>query len=170
MEDKLSIMNFEPGHFQRMKLRREDAEDLAGLDPAGLTRSWEGGRTLLKGGEPVMIYGFSVCQGTATLWAVTSPLLRSLPLFVTRLARNGIQGLFQAGVHRIEVYCHARNMRSLVWLTRILGFRVEGLMRCCGPNRQDRFLLAVTNRDVGRRADAVPEKVSKPAEECIWAP
>lgn len=147
MNSDLRFADFIPQHFYRMRLRREDALDLAGIEREDLLRSWVGGRVLLKGDDTVMIYGYTVCMGTASLWAVTSPLLNSLPLLVTRLAKRGIRGLFRAGAHRVEVYCHAGNSRSLVWLTRCLGFRIEGLMRGCGPNRQDRFMLALTDKD-----------------------
>lgn len=147
MNERIAIVNFMPWHFTHMRLRREDAADLAGLDAEDLARGWAEGRTLFKEREPVFIYGFTVNSGTASLWAVTSPLLGAMPLLITRLAKSGIERLFKTGVHRIEVLCHAKNARSLAWLTRCLGFQVEGMLRRCGPNRQDRFLLALIKED-----------------------
>ena len=144
MNNDVRIVDFEPGHFFAMPLREEDAADMAGIDTDYLLRGWQGGRTVLKKGIPVFFYGYKEHLGTVTLWLVSSPLVDSMPLLITRLGRHGVAAMFRAGAHRIEVCCHVGNMRSLAWLTRMLGFRVEGLMKQCGPNRQDRFLLALT--------------------------
>lgn len=151
MNDMLHIENFEPCHFYTMRLRKEDTADFAGLDREELVQLWKHGRTLLHQEEPILIYGFTENRGTASLWAVTSQQTDSYPLFITRLALNGMARLFRLGIHRIEVYCHCKNGRSLAWLTRMLGFQVEGLMRHCGPNKQDRFLLAMTEPDWKKR-------------------
>lgn len=93
--------------------------------------------------EPAIIYSSVLDEGVGLIWAVTSPLTERLSLLVTRLGRTHIQALFDAGAHRVEAYCHRENRRSLRWLTRSLGFTVEGLMRRSGPNGQDRYLLSV---------------------------
>lgn len=147
MNADVHIADFAPCHYAAMQLREEDARDLAGIGLEYLLDGWQGGRTVFKGGKPAFIYGYKANYGTLALWAVSSPLAASLPLFITRLARGGIRGAFQAGAHRIEAYCHVGNIRSLAWLTRSLKFRVEGLMKRSGPNRQDRFLLALTDTD-----------------------
>lgn len=139
----IRIVDFEPEHFDRMALRPEDAADLAGLDRDILVQGWKGGRTALCRGEPAFLYGGSAANGCGYLWAVSSPLAGKLPLLAVRLGRSMVGGLLEAGCHRVEAYCHTRNIRSLNWLTRSLGFRVEGVMRKCGPNAQDRFLLSV---------------------------
>jgi hypothetical protein len=148
MRPQLNIVNFAPEHFRRMRLRREDAADIAGIDASQLMHYWRNGRTLLYGDVPAMLFGYEENQGTIVLWAVTSPLVRSLPLFITRLARSFIGDVLRGGAHRVEVYCHVDNARSLRWLTRGLGFHLEGLVRRCGPNRQDRFLLSLTDYDI----------------------
>lgn len=162
MRNRLRIVDFKPEHFACIRLREEDAVDLAGIEAGQLLGGWAAGRTLLKDEEPAFIYGYCENQGTILLWALSSPLVETLPLLVTRLARNGIVGFLEAGAHRVEVYCHIDNIRSLAWLTRSLGFRVEGLMKRCGPNRQDRFILAITDEDffmqkTMRQADFTPE-------------
>lgn len=141
--EMISIVDFEPEHFRRIRLRREDARDLQGLPEEGLLEAWQGGRTLLYGGEVVLFYGTGMHQGTGYIWTVTSDLVEKLPLLVTRLGLGMIRALFKSGCHRIEVFCHAQNQRSLNWLTRSLGFRVEGLLRKSGPNLQDRYILAI---------------------------
>ena len=160
MNDKLRIEDFEPGHFARLRLRKEDSLDLAGIEPESLFSSWKGGRTVFLGQEPAMVYGYWEKSGTAGIWALTTPFLNRFPLFVTRLARTGIEGLFQCGNHRVETYCHSRNARSFAWLTRSLGFRVEGLMRRCGPNKQDRYLLALPALDWPNGGRTATEKTS----------
>lgn len=140
----LQIIDFEPEHFLTMRLRKEDALDLEGIDREALISSWQGGRTVLKDGQPAFIFGYTAVEGVVSIWAVTSPLVHDLGLMFTRLAKTAIRGFLRAGAHRVEAYCHADNVRSLAWLTRSLGMRVEGLMRRCGPNKQDRFLLSIT--------------------------
>lgn len=147
MKNNVRIVDFEPEHFSTIRLRMEDAADLDGIDTAWLLSGWAGGRTVLKNGEPAFFYGYRAIYGTICMWAVSSPLVDSMPLLITRLGKSGIREMFKAGAHRIEVYCHIGNTRSLAWLTRCLGFRLEGLMRRTGPNRQDRFLLALTDID-----------------------
>lgn len=139
----IKIVDFEPEHYQRIRLRREDARDLQGLSEESLFEAWKGGRTLLYGDEVVLFYGTGIHQGTGYIWTVTSDLVGKLPLLVTRLGLNMIRALFKSGCHRIEVFCHSKNQRSLNWLTRSLGFRVEGLLRKSGPNRQDRYILSI---------------------------
>lgn len=146
-ETHVAIVDFEPWHFAVMKLRDEDAADLAGLDRLSLIRGWAGGRTVLQGRDPAFIYGYKVMEGTVLFWALSAHVVKNMPLLVTRLARNGVRKAFKAGMHRVMVYCHVENTRSLAWLTRSVGFQVEGLMRRSGPNKQDRYLLSITDRD-----------------------
>lgn len=134
---------FEAAHFLRMPLRHEDEADLAGLNFTDLCDSWAAGTTVLLDDEPAFFYGTDLDEGVGMIWAVTSPQTDLLPLFITRLARARIQGLFNAGAHRVEAYCHKDNRRSLRWLTESLGFTIEGLMRKSGPNAQDRYLMSL---------------------------
>lgn len=145
--EKIWVVPFEMRHFWKMPLRDEDAADLAGVDPADLAKGWEGGMTLLYKGQPAFIYGALYEGGEALIWAVTSPLVDRLPLTITRVAKGVIDQLWSAGAHRIMAHCHKDNQRSLRWLGR-LGFAVEGLMRKCGPNAQDRYLMAMVREDV----------------------
>lgn len=139
----IRIVDFVPEHYKAMTLRAEDAADLAGIDKAVLFDSWQGGRTLFVNGEVAFFYGAVARMGTGSLWAVTSPQTQTVPLLATRLAKSMIRALLKSGCHRIEATCHVANARSLAWLTRSLGFVVEGVMRSHGPNRQDRYLLAI---------------------------
>lgn len=139
----IRITDFTPEHYDAMPLRAEDAADLAGIDRESLLRGWEGGSTLLYNGEPAFFYGGRVEKGCGYLWAVSSPLAEKLPLLAVKLGREMVGRLLRAGCHRVEAYCHTRNARSLAWLTRSLGFSVEGVARKSGPNAQDRFLLAI---------------------------
>lgn len=143
----IRIVDFEPEHFERMPVRAEDAADFAGMNPGPLLEGWKKGRTVLYRGEPAFFYGARIDFGTGYLWAVSSVLTDRLPLLTVRLGRATVRSLFNAGCHRVEAYCHAGNLRSLNWLTRSLGFSVEGVMRKCGPNRQDRFLLSILRND-----------------------
>lgn len=152
------IVPFVPEHYRRMRLRKEDAADLAGLSPASLVSGWSGGSTVLLGDAPAFLYGALLDEGVGVIWAVTSPLTGRLGLLITRIGRETVRTLFDRGAHRVEAYCHKDNTRSLRWLTRCLGFTVEGLMRRCGPNRQDRYLLSVLPdewRFAGRRRMSV---------------
>lgn len=146
--ENIQIVPFTPEHFQRIRLRVEDAADLSGIDADALVRGWADGRTILKGGEVMFFYGYVNNGGVVTFWAVTGERTGELGLFLTRLARAGIRELLAAGAHRIEAYCHHANRRSLRWLTKSLGMRVEGLVRKSGPNRQDRFLLSIVEDDI----------------------
>lgn len=136
-------MPFHPEHYARLRLREEDAADLSGMAAGSLVSAWSGGNTVLIRREPAFLYGSVLDDGVGLIWAVTSPLIERLFLLVTRIGRVRIQALFDAGAHRVEAYCHRENRRSLRWLTRGLGFTVEGLMRRSGPNGQDRYLLSV---------------------------
>lgn len=140
---EIQIADFIPGHFASMVLRKEDAADLAGIDPETLYVGWRDGRTVFVNGKIAFVYGAEARHGTGFLWAVTTAETENTPLFATRLGRNVIRALFRSGCHRVEANCHVRNTRSLAWLTRSLGFTVEGVMRKCGPNKQDRYLLSI---------------------------
>lgn len=140
---RVSIAPFLPEHYARLPLRPEDAADLSDIPAQRLVSGWEGGNTVFVGDRPAFIYGIVLEEGVGLLWAVTSPLTERLALLITRLGRVHVQALLDAGAHRVEAYCHKDNRRSLRWLTRCLGFSVEGLMRRCGPNGQDRFLLSL---------------------------
>lgn len=137
------IVPFAPEHFARLRLRPEDAADLAGIPAARLVRGWAGGSTVLLGETPAFVYGSLYDDGVGLIWAATSPLADVLPLLLTRLGRSLVGRLFEQGAHRVEAYCHKHNTRSLRWLTRSLAFHVEGLMRRSGPNGQDRYLLSI---------------------------
>ena len=139
----IHIVDFAPEHFDAMVLRTEDATDLAGVEREVLLRSWEGGFTVLYNNEPAFFYGGWMEQGCGVLWAVSSPLTDKLPLLAVKLGRQKVRQLLDAGCHRVEAYCHTHNARSLRWLTRSLGFSVEGIARKSGPNAQDRFILSV---------------------------
>lgn len=141
---RIHIADFIPDHFKTMTLRKEDAADLAGIDRKILYAGWKGGRTVFVDADVAFIYGAEMRHGTGFLWAVTSPKTQGVPLLATRLAKGVIRALGNAGCHRIEANCHVNNTRSLTWLTRSLGFSVEGVMRRSGPNKQDRYLLAIT--------------------------
>ncbi|SBV99051.1 hypothetical protein KL86DPRO_11501 [uncultured delta proteobacterium] len=139
----ITVVDFKPEHYDAMPLRAEDAMDLAGIDRAFLLQGWEGGHTLLYNGEPAFFYGGWMEQGCGLLWAVSSPLTDKLPVLTVKLGREMIGRLLRAGCHRVEAYCHTHNAKSLAWLTRSLGFSVEGVARKSGPNAQDRFLLSI---------------------------
>lgn len=139
----VSIAPFVPEHYPRLLLRPEDAADLAGIPAERLVSGWSGGKTVFVGDRPAFIYGAVLEDGVGLLWAVTSPLTERLALLITRLGRVHVQTLMEAGAHRVEAYCHRENRRSMRWLTRSLGFSVEGLMRRSGPNGQDRYLLSL---------------------------
>lgn len=145
----IRIEDFAPEHFDAMTPRKEDAADIAGVPRETLLAGWEGGRTVFVDGEAAFIYGARVSGGTALLWAMTAKGAERVPLFATRLAKMTTAALFRAGCHRIEAYCHVRNARSLSWLTRSLGFSVEGLLRKSGPNAEDRFILSIIRGSAG---------------------
>lgn len=143
----ITAVDFIPEHFDAMVLRAADAADLAGVDRETLLEAWRGGRTVFVDGAVAFFYGARARHGTGWLWAVTSPVGEKVPLLAVRLGKNMLRALFNAGCHRVETLCHTGNARSLAWLTRSLGFTVEGLLRQCGPNRQDRYVLSVIARD-----------------------
>ena len=149
MQDKkITIAPFTPEHFHALALREEDRADFAGIDETELFAVWADGATYLRDGQPFLIYGGTLLDGVATVWLVGSAACDSLPLFICKEARRRITWLFEeGGVHRVESYCHRNNTRSLYWLIRQVGFKVEGLMRKSGPNKQDRYLLAMTDDD-----------------------
>lgn len=149
-----AIASFAPEHYTRLILRREDAADLSALPANNLVSGWSGGSTVLVKGEPAFIYGSIFDEGVGLIWAVTSPRTDRLGLLITRLARARIQALFNMGAHRVEAYCHRINRRSLRWLTRSLGFTVEGLMRRSGPNGQDRYMLSILPEEWRHKASA----------------
>lgn len=144
----IKVVPFEPGHFGRMILREEDAEDLKGIPAADLCASWRNFSTVMLDGSPAFLFGTELDGGSGVIYAITSPSVDRLGLFITKLARFEIAGLFDQGAHRVEAYCHARNMRSLNWLTKSLGMTIEGLMRKSGPNAQDRYLLSILPHEV----------------------
>lgn len=144
---EIYIVDFEPEHFARITLRKEDALDIKGLETEALLRGWVDGRSVLYGDQVVCFYGVSINDGVGQIWSVTSPLAERLPLLITRIGQGLVKSLIRYGCHRVEVFCHVKNKRSLRWLTRCLGFRVEGLLRQSGPNRQDRYILAIVNKE-----------------------
>ena len=148
----IRIVDFCPEHYDTMPLRAEDAADLAGIERRFLVKTWEGGHTVLYNGEPAFFYGGWMDAGCGMLWAVSSPLADRLPLLVVKIGRQVVRQFLAAGCHRIEAYCHTHNAKSLQWLTRSLGFSVEGVARKSGPNAQDRFVLSVVaDKESGRR-------------------
>ncbi|WP_035066652.1 GNAT family N-acetyltransferase [Nitratidesulfovibrio termitidis] len=154
MSDVVTIP-FRPSHLASLELRAADAADLAGLDLADLAGAWAGhpawtmllaptGATGEAGGRVIACYGAVLHGGTATLWALTTPAAEAVPLRLTRVTRALVRWLTgPMGCHRVEALVHVDNTRSLHWLERMLGMRREGLLRQCGPNRQDRYLLAL---------------------------
>lgn len=144
----IQLVNFEPWHLRRLCLRPEDAADLKGIERAELAASWQGGRSILLNGVPAFIYGYAANGGVVGIYALSSALADKIPLLLTRLARAFIRDSFRSGAHRIEAYCHADNLRSLHWLTRSLGMRIEGLLRKSGPNAQDRVILSLVQEDL----------------------
>lgn len=143
---EIRVVDFIPAHFECMVLRKEDAADLAGIDPELLYANWSESRTVFVNEEIAFFYGAEMRHGTGFLWAVTTAKTEEVPLLATRLGRNVIRALLRAGCHRVEANCHVENTRSLAWLTRGLGFSIEGIMRKCGPNKQDRYLLSIINQ------------------------
>lgn len=121
-EKKYMLVPFEPWHFFQMELRPEDAADLAGINMDEVVYGWKDGVTLLYQDEPAFICGAVNDAGVITLWALSSPVIEQLPLYLVKEARALIGRLFAAGAHRIEVYCHKDNRRSFDWLRRSLGF------------------------------------------------
>ena len=139
----IEFVPFEPAHFEAIELRPEEARDLEGLDRATVVKGFHGGLTAFDGDKVACIYGaITDGSGVAQMWLLTSALVERWPLLLTKRVRHLTQWLFAQGCHRVEVYCHVDNQRSLRWLTRLAGFQVEGIIRQSGANRQDRFLLS----------------------------
>ena len=145
--EKISIVPFRPAHFSALPLREEDEKDFRGIDIDTLLECWADSVTYLYEGKPILIYGGSLQGGVASIHLVGSSAFGRLPLCICKEARKRVAELFAAGAHRVEAYCHEDNKRSLMWLVRMLGFRVEGLMRKSGPNAQGRFLLSLIDDD-----------------------
>lgn len=145
MSDVVTIP-FRPSHLASLQLRAADAADMTGLPLAELAEAWAGNPawTVLAGGRIAACYGAVLHGGTATLWAQTSAAVEYHPLRMTRTVRALVRWLTDTmECHRVEALVHVGNVRSRRWLQRMLGMRCEGLLRQCGPNRQDRFLMAL---------------------------
>jgi len=144
----IKIVPFEPAHALAITLREADALDMAGRDmgeEAALFAAHPGITAMRRTGqedEIIFCCGAVVDRGTATLWGLTSPACDTLPLLVTRTMRRLVNICELNGCHRTQALAHVDNNRSRRWLRRFGGFRVEGLMRSCGPDKQDRYLLA----------------------------
>lgn len=145
----IKVVPFGPEHMRRFMPRPEDAADLEGIEIADLCADWHGWSTVMVDDcAPAFFFGTELEDGVGVIYAVTSPLVDNMGLFITKLARFEITSLFDQGAHRVEAYCHVGNMRSLKWLTQSLGMTVEGLMRKSGQNAQDRYLLSILPDEV----------------------
>ncbi len=142
----IETVPFLPEHFYVLELRGIDALDIAGLDMEQYFELWQanGAKTIFVNGQVAGIFGSLANAGVGLIYGLSSDMIARIPLFVTKIIKEMVEGLLVSGCHRIEAYCHQDNERSVLWLTRSLGFKVEGLLCKSGANAQNRYILART--------------------------
>ena len=140
----IETVPFLPEHFYVLELREIDALDINGLDMEQYFELWQanGTKTIFVNGQVAGIFGSLTNTGVGLIYGLSADIVSCIPVFLTKTIKVLINALFATGCHRVEAYCHRDNARSVRWLTRTLGFEVEGLMRKSGHNAQDRYILA----------------------------
>ncbi len=132
------------GDAAALDLREPDLGECAGLDRDAHIASHPGPKwTLWHNQQPVLCFGFHLCDGIATLWSLTSAEIARHPIAFSKTLRWAVCRAFAAGAHRVQALVLQGNERSCRWLQRFAHMRYEGLLRQFGPDRRDRHILAV---------------------------
>ena len=145
----MRVVPFEKGHFDRIRLRTEDAgsrdiyfghvEQLAASGPA-----WAG---MTDAGHIVAIAGvFQMWPGVGEAWVVGGDLLRKHRLFFHREVRRHLRQIWEDGeFRRIQAIVRDGIPQSHPWVKR-LGFIEEGVLRGYAPNGDDCTIYAMVRK------------------------
>lgn len=93
--------------------------------------------------QPVACFGFvPIWDGLAEAWLIADDKARTKPLGMTKLGKAFFDILaISYQLHRVQIAVRTSDTRAHKWAL-CLGFEVEGLMRCYGPDRADHYLMA----------------------------
>lgn len=85
---------------------------------------------------------FILWPGVGEAWSAVSDLVERYPLFYTKTVRTYLDQIIQDyRLHRLQAQVVAYHTRSLLWV-KLLGFKLEAVLKQYGPNREDHYLFA----------------------------
>ena len=100
--------------------------------------------TVLQGDKCLAAFGLCALHETAAqAWMLVNPEYRySHAKTILRAAKEEIERWqISEGFNRVQITIEFANAGFVRW-SKLLGFQLEGLMRCYGQDGQDHFLMA----------------------------
>lgn len=135
------IAKFKPEHLDRIELQDSQADDTAMIaDPEYRARlMMTDAYTVFIGGEVMLCAGVSeIFEHRAVAWSLVSRHAGK----EFRVIHRAVDGfLRQCKYDRVEMMVKSGFVAGERW-AKLLGMEKEGLMRMCGPDKQDYFMYA----------------------------
>ena len=100
-------------------------------------------RALKCEGKTFAVFGVNPARSHVGFgWALLSEQVLTYPVALTKAAWALIEKAQSIlDLWRLEIAVDTKHESALRW-AQLLGFEVEGMMRCFGPNREDAYLMA----------------------------
>jgi hypothetical protein len=144
---RVNFIPFHWAHVHMMDLRPFEKQYFEWFDDYNETlkmfASYGNCYTALHNGNVACCFGaVPLNRGTAEGWMLTSYIVESNPISLTRGARRYINKIaIDMQLHRLQFVVDNSNVLAIRW-TKALGFTEEGLMKNYGPDKSDHFMFA----------------------------